>query len=178
MESTDNHILETVTLDLRPVLNLIAGDILRIACHIVRGIGIRALGTNGSHQLVVLIGDEVLGSELTHGVNLMISLSACLRVCESAIGLITQFDLCQKRSLRLSIVSTELFGALKHQVLQVMSQSCCLCGVILRTCTYSDIRLNPRLLVIHREIHLQPIVQGIYPRLHHIPRHRDILTRH
>ena len=35
MESTDHHMLETVALDLRPVLNLIAGDVLRVTGHIV-----------------------------------------------------------------------------------------------------------------------------------------------
>ena len=35
MEATDHHILETICLDLRPVLDLVRWDILRIAGHII-----------------------------------------------------------------------------------------------------------------------------------------------
>ena len=66
VEATDHHVLEPVTLDLGPVLDLVRGDILRITGHIVRGIGIRSLSTDGSHQLVILIGNEILGSHLAH----------------------------------------------------------------------------------------------------------------
>ena len=66
METTDHHVLETVTLDSGPVLDLIRGDVLRIAGHIVRGVGIRPFGTDGSHQFVILIGNEILGSHLTN----------------------------------------------------------------------------------------------------------------
>ena len=64
METADDHILETVSLNLRPVLYLVAGDVFRVARHIVRGIGIRSLCTDSSHQLVVFIGNEILGSNL------------------------------------------------------------------------------------------------------------------
>ena len=176
METTDDHVLETVTLDLRPVLNLVRGDILRIAGHIVRGVGIRTLCTNGCHQLVVLIGDEVLRSNLTHRVNLMIGLLTGLGVGQLPISLVTLLNFSEQGGLCLWVVRTKLLRTLEHQVLQVVSQTCGLRWVVLRTCTHSDIRLDPRLLLIHREIHLQPIIQGIYPRLHHIPRYCDILT--
>ena len=95
METTNHHILETVALNLRPILNLIRGYILGIAGHIIRGISIRTLCTDGSHQLVILIGDEVLGSHLRHRVNLVIGLFAALGIGEFTIGLVALFNLCQ-----------------------------------------------------------------------------------
>ena len=168
--------LEAVALDLRPVLNLIAGDVLGVTGHIVRGEGIRTFGSDGRHEFVVLVGDEVLGSQLTDGVNLMIGLLTGLRIRQLTIGLIALFNLSQQRSLGLRIIRSELGGTLEHQVLQIMSQTCRLCRVVLRTGPHGDIRLNPRSFLIHRQIHLQSVIQRIDPRLHQIPRHRDIVT--
>ena len=96
MEPTDDHMLETVALDLRPVLDLVGGDILGIAGHIIRGKGVRALRTNGRHQFVILIGDKVLGSHLTHRVDLVIRLLALLRVCQQPVTLIAVLDVLQQ----------------------------------------------------------------------------------
>ena len=171
MEPTDDHMLETVTLDLRPVLDLVGGDILGIAGHIIRGKGVRALSPDGSHQLVVLIGDEILGSHLTHRVDLVIRLLALIRVCQQTIPLIAVFDVLQQRRLSLRIGRTEMRRTLKHQVLQVMRQTSRLRRVILRSRPDGNIRLNPRLLIVHREINLQTIIEGIDARLRHIPFH-------
>ena len=88
--------LETVALDLRPVLDLVGWDILRIAGHIIRGECIRTLRTDSSHQFIVLIGDEVLGSNLTHRVDLMIRLFTLGWVCQQTITLIAVLDVLQQ----------------------------------------------------------------------------------
>ena len=175
METTDYHILETVALNLRPVLDLVRGDILRITGHIVRGIGVRTFCTDGSHQLVILIGDEVLGSHLRDGVDLVVSLLTSLRISQFAIGLITLFDLIEQGFLSRIVVRTKLLGTLEHQVLQIMRQTSGLCRIILRSRSYCNIRLNTGFLLIHAQIHLQPIIQGIDARLHHISWHNFIL---
>ena len=105
----------------------------------------------------------------------MISLLAGLGVGKLTISLITLFNLCQQRSLCLGVIRTKLFRTLKHQVLQVVSQSCRFRRVILRTCTYSDERLDTRFLRVYREIYLQTVVEGIDARLHLIARHCFIL---
>ena len=64
METADDHILETVGLNLCPVLHFVAGNVFRVAGYIVRGIGIRSLCTDSRHQFVVLVGNEILGSNL------------------------------------------------------------------------------------------------------------------
>ena len=64
VETANHHILETVGLNLGPVINLVRWDILGIAIHFIRCIGIGTLSTNSSHQFVVLIRNKVLGSHL------------------------------------------------------------------------------------------------------------------
>ena len=176
METTNDHILETVCLNLGPVVYLVGGDILRIAGYIVRSIGIGTLSTDGSHQFVILVGDEVLGSDLTDRVNLVVSLLTSLRVSEFTISLIALFYLGKQRSLSSRVVGTELLGALKHQVLQIVSQSCCLSRVVLRTSTHGDISLNTGLFLIDRKEHLQAVVQRINAGLHHVTRDSSILV--
>ena len=176
MEATDNHILETVGLNLRPVLHFVGRDVLRVAGHIVRGIGIRTLRTDGSHQFVILVGNEVLGSLLRQRVYLSVNLLTCLRISQFAIGLVALFDLIKQRSLSLGVVGTKLTGALKHQVLQIVRQTRRLCGVVFRTRPYGDICLNTRLLLVHTQIHLQSILQGIDTRLSHISLYSLILV--
>ena len=142
MEPTNHHILEAVSLNLGPVIDLIGRDILRIAGDIIRGVGISALGTNGCHQFIVFVGNKILSSNLRDRVDLMISLLTRLRVCQLAISLITLFYLCQQRSLCLRVVRTKLLSALEHQVLQIMRQTSGLCGVVLRARTYCDVSLD------------------------------------
>ena len=176
VEATDHHVLESVTLDLCPVLNLVRRDILRITGHVVRRVGVRPFCTDGCHQLVILIGNEILGCHLRDRVDLVVSLLAGLGIGKLTISLITLFDLCEQRGLCLGVIRTKLFRALKHQVLQVVSQTCRFRRVILRTCTYSDECLDTRFLRVYREIYLQTVIEGIDARLHHIPRNSLILV--
>ena len=60
VESAYGGVLETVCLNLCPVFNLVAGDVLGIAGYIVAGVGICSVGSDGRHQLVVFVGDADL----------------------------------------------------------------------------------------------------------------------
>ena len=64
MESTDGHVLETIGLNLQPRIHLVGGNILDIASTVVPGVGIGTLGTYHRHELVVLVRNEILGSQL------------------------------------------------------------------------------------------------------------------
>ena len=46
METADDHVLETVCLNLGPVFYLVRRNILDIAGNVIRGVGIGTLGTN------------------------------------------------------------------------------------------------------------------------------------
>ena len=95
VEATNHHVLETVGLDACPVFHLVGRDVLRITSHVVRRVGIRALCTDGRHQLVILIRDEILCGKLAHTVNLMVSFLACHGVGQLSISLETLLDLVQ-----------------------------------------------------------------------------------
>ena len=64
VESAYNHVLEAVSLDACPVVNLVRRYVLHIARHVVACISVGAVGSDGSHQLVVLVRDEILRSNL------------------------------------------------------------------------------------------------------------------
>ena len=64
MEATDDHVLKAVALHLGPVFYLIVWDVLHVAGDIIAGIGVCSLATDARHELVVLVGDVVFGSQL------------------------------------------------------------------------------------------------------------------
>ena len=176
METANHHVLETVGLNLRPVLNLVRRDVLYVARHIVRREGIRTLGTDSCHQLVVLVGNEVLCCHLTHRVNLVIGLLTGLSIGQFTICLVTLLNIRQQRSLCRGVRGAKLLGTLEHQVLQIVSQTGCLGRVVLRTCPHGDIGLNAGLFLVHTQIHLQSVVQRIDARLALISLQRLILV--
>ena len=175
MEATDNHMLETVALYPRPVLHLVGRNVFRVAGHIVAGIGIGALGTDGGHQLVILIRDIVAGSQLRHRVYLMVCLPALVWVGKSAVHLVTTLYIVEQRALLLIISGAKLLRTLKHQVLQIVSQSRCLCRIIARTGLHCDVSLYTRLLLVHTQIHRQSVVELIDAALHGVTFHHPVM---
>ena len=105
----------------------------------------------------------------------MISQLAGLRIRQLTIRLVTLLNLCQQRSLSLGVISTELIGTLKHQVLQIVCQPRRLCRIVLTTRPHGNVCLDTRLLLIHREIHLQSVIQRIDARFHQIALYRLII---
>ena len=57
VESADDGVLESVSLNAGPVVKLVRGDILDIACHVLTGVSVGACRTDGVHELVVFVGD-------------------------------------------------------------------------------------------------------------------------
>ena len=161
MEATDDHVLETVALNLRPVLHLVRGNVLGVAGDVVRRIGIAALGTNGGHQLVVLVGNEILGSHLRDAVDATIGHAARLGVGQLAILLVALLDVVEKGCLLGGVGNAKLPRALEHDVFQVVSQACRLGRIVLRTRADGNVRLNARLLLVNTEVDLQSVLQRI-----------------
>ena len=175
VETTNHHVLEAVALNLSPVLDLVGGDVLRVASNIVGGEGIGSTGTDGSHQFVVLVGNKVLGSHLRDTIHLVVGLLAGSRIGQLTIGLVALFYLLKQRSLGIDIVCTKRLSTFKHQVLQIVSQSRCLSRVIFRTCAHGNVGLNTGLLGIHGEVNLQAVVQRINAGLCQITRNSLVL---
>ena len=175
METADYHVLESVALHLRPVLYLIVRDVLHIAGYIVGSIGIGALASDARHQFVVLVRDIVFGSQLRDGINLVVSLLALSRVGEFAVALISAGNLVEIWLLLGVVGGAEFLGTLEHQVLQIMCKTSSLGRIVSRARLHCDVSLQARLLLVHRHIHLQSVVEGIDAGFHGITRYGGVM---
>ena len=163
METTYDGILEAVTLNPKPSIQLVGWDVLMITSIIVRCAGIYVFCTHIRHQLVILIGNEILGSQLRHRVNLVVELLAAVGVFLQSIHLESGADVVEQRLLLFIIRGAEVSCSLKHQVLEIVGKSCCLGRVVAATCSHGDVSKNTRLLLVDGQIDLQPIVEGVNP---------------
>ena len=161
VETADDHILETVGLYLCPILNLIGRNVLCVASHIVRSEGIRTFGSDGCHQFVVFVGDEVFGGKLAHGVNLVVLLSAQGFVGDGAVFLVPLFDVGKERSLCLGVGGSKLACALEHQVLEIVGQTRRFGRVVLRTRAYGNVRLYAGFLLVDGKVNFESVLQRV-----------------
>ena len=166
METADDVVLEAVGLNLCPVFQLVGGDILDVAGDIEAGVGVGAVGTDGSHQLVVLIGDGELGCLVGEAVDLAVDGGALCLVGLGAVHLEECLNLVEQGLLLGVVLCAEVLGALEHQVLEVVGKAGSLSGVVLATHTHGDVGLYARSLLIYGEVHLQSIVQCVDTALH------------
>ena len=168
METANHHILETVGLNACPVLHLIRRNILRIASHVVRCIGIRTLCTDGRHEFVVFVRNEIFGSNLRHTVDFMIGFFTRNGVSQLAVSLETLLNLVQKRSLCFGIVRAVQLRSLEHDVLEIVSQSRRFSRVVSASRANGDVSIDTRCLLVHREINFQPVRQRVDACLHQV----------
>ena len=106
----------------------------------------------------------------------MVFLPAQFGVGNSAIFLITLFDVVEQGTFGHGVVGAELHSALKHQVLQIVSQSGGFGRVVLTTRSDGDKCLNARFLLIDRQVNFQAVVEGVDARLHQVAGHGLVLV--
>ena len=162
METAQHNILETVRLNLCPILQLIAGDILHIYRLVVTGKGITAVTADVSHQLVVFVGNEVCAGLVTDAVYLVIDSLALFGVGRCTIYLIEVRNLIQQHLLLFIVDGTQIGTALEHHVLQIVSQTRCLSWLMFTAGMHSDICLNTGLFLVYCQINFQPVFQRIH----------------
>ena len=162
MKTTNHCILESLRLNLCPILNLVRWDILHIVCFVIRGPSVCAVSTYRLHQLVVLVRNGILRCLLRYAVNLCIYSLAFRLVSGCTIDLEQTLNLIKQRLLSLVVLSSELVSTLEHQMLKVVRQTCRLGRVILRAYTHGNHRLQTRLLLVYRHIDLQSVFECIY----------------
>ena len=168
VESTDHQVLETVCLNLRPVLNLVARNVFHVASHIVAGIGIGTTGTDSGHQLVVFIRDEVSGSFVRKAVDNVIDGLAFGLICRLAIDFELCLDGIEKRLFGFVVHGSVLLCTLEHEVFQVVRQTGGFGWVVLTAHTYSDVGLYAWSFLIHGHVNLQSIAQGVHLGIHRV----------
>ena len=123
VEEAQDKILETVGLNLAPGLQLVVGDVFDIHGVVVGGEGVGASGTDGSHGLVVLVGDGDFGGFVTQAVNLVVDGSAGLRVVEHAVGFEKVFNLLDKNLFLFPVSGAKTLGTLEHHVFEIVCQA-------------------------------------------------------
>ena len=148
VEETEHGVLETLRLDLCPVLHLVRWDVLGVACHVVRCKSIRSVGTDHGHHLVILVWDGILRSYTRDGVDDVVGCFAGSWVGECAIVFKKGCDGVEQGFLGLVVLSAELCSALEHQMFQIMCQAGSLGGIVLRTGAHGDVGLDAWLLLV------------------------------
>ena len=168
MEATDDVVLEAVGLYLGPVLQLIGGDILDVAGNVEARVGIGAVGTDGCHQLVILVGDRELGGFVRDAVDLAVDSGTLSLIGLGAIHLEECLYLVEQGFLFSIVLCAEALRALEHQVLEIVSQPRSFGRVVLTTHAHRDVGLYARSLLVHGQVHLQSIVEGVDTALHRV----------
>ena len=161
VEATNYSICKSLRLNLRPVLNLIRRDILHVVCFVKRRPGVCAVSSDCLHQLVVLVRYSILRSLLRYAVNLCVDGLALRLIGGCAIDLEQTLNLVEQWLLRLVVLCSKLVGTFEHQMLEVVRQTCSLGWVVLRTYTHRNHSLQAWLLLVHRHINLQSVVEGV-----------------
>ena len=85
--------------------------------------------------------------------------TCALPICTTNFELF--FDLVQQRLFNLIVLSTEVCGTFKHQVLEIVSQSGSFCGVVFTTYTYCNVRLYARSFFVYSHVDFQTVVQRV-----------------
>ena len=161
VEAADHGVLETVGLDLGPVVDLVRRDVLDVYGHVLRREGIGAVGADGRHQFVVLVGDGDLRSLVADRVDAVVDRRALGFVGRLAVNLEEVFDLVEHRFLGCEIRCAELLRALEHQVFEIVRQPGGLGRVVLAAHIHGDVGLDTRRLLVDAHVDLQPVVQGV-----------------
>ena len=175
MESADHQVPETVGLNLRPVLDLIARNVLHIAGHVIAGIGIGSVGTDGSHQLVVFIRNEISGRFVGKAVDDMIDGLAFGLIGGLAVLFELGFNRIEKRLFRLVVHGSVLLGTLEHQMFQIVRKTGCFGRVVLASDTHGNVGLYTRSFLVDRHIDFQSVLQCVDLGVQRIIRNGGVL---
>ena len=175
VEAAEDAVLEAVGLDLRPVLELVGGDFLHVAGHVVGGVGVGTAGADDGHELVILVRDRDLGRLLADGVDLVVKVQAGLRVRQGAVHLEQAVDGREQGLLGLVVLRAELLGALEHHVLQVVGETGVVSRVVLAACADGHQGLDAGLVLVDAHVHGKSVLQGVDLRIERIARNGLVL---
>ena len=161
METAHHEILETVTFDHRPAFQFAGGYDLVVAGAVGGGIGIHACRTDDLHQLVKLIGDRNLRTQIRYTVDDMVDGLPLLRVSFLAV-LLVQFVYLVQIGAFLFIVGRAVVGCtLEHDMLLVMRQTGGLQRVVLTAGPDGDEGLYLRFDGVLTQIHRQTVLESV-----------------
>ncbi len=170
MEKPQHEVLEAHGLDHHPFLLGIGGDVVHVDRLLRAGVRIGALGPDGTDHFIVLVRRGILGGHVTEAVDLGID-HGPLRLIGGVTPLFIQVgDLVQVGTLSGPVQRGDLVCALEKHMFQIVREAGCRARVVFAARAYHDVGLDAWLVLVLRQVHLQPIVQGIDADLHRVVR--------
>ena len=161
LERTENGINQTLREDGEPFLHLISGEGVVVARHVVRGVCVYALRTDTIEQIKEVLGSAILRSLHRFLVDARSQLLAYSGVGSLCILVIEDYDRVIKWFLFLPIDSTNLLGALKEHMLQIVSKTRVFARFINSTCTRYNIAFYVGLIMIFPQDNGEAVIQFV-----------------
>ena len=168
VEEAEDGVGETLAFDHQPAFELVAGDVLLIDGHIVGGEGVGALCADGGHQLVVLVGDGVLGSLVRNGVDFVVDGFALGGVGGVVIDLVKCLDFLQLFAFFCPVEGAEVAGSLEHEVFQIVRKAGAFGGVVLAAHTHGNVGLDAGHVLVDGKENLQTVVERVMDHVHRV----------
>ncbi len=171
MEPAYHRLLEAVGLHYCPPFQLVGRDVLHIAGHILRSVGVGAVGTDCRHHLVILVGNGQFRCLETDGVYAVVESCARNRVGRLPVGLEQSLDFIEHRLLAGIVHGAEMRRALEHKMLEIVRKPGGFSRVVLAAHAHRYVSLDARLTRILRHEHLQPVGQRVDFCVQRVARH-------
>ena len=174
VEAADYGVLEAVGLYAGPVLDLVGGDVLDVAGDVVACVGVGAVGADGRHELVVLVGYGQQRCLVAHRVDFVVDGLAGHAVGGVAVLLEELLDAVEHRLFCGVVGGAELFGALEHEVLEIVGEAGGLGGVVLAAYAHGDVCLYAGLVAVDSHEQLEAVREGVGLGVQGVARHRVV----
>ena len=145
----------------------VAGDV--VAC-----VGVGAVGADGRHELVVLVGYGQQRCLVAHRVDFVVDGLAGHAVGGVAVLLEELLDAVEHRLFCGVVGGAELFGALEHEVLEIVGEAGGLGGVVLAAYAHGDVCLYAGLVAVDSHEQLEAVREGVGLGVQGVARHRVV----
>ena len=172
LKEAKDRMLEPLRLDDGPLFQAVLRQVHLVDRLFVPRVGVEALFAHRLVELVHLVRDFVLRGQLRFLVDLRVDGLAFLRVGLVKMLFVQLGDAVEVRFFLFVIERANLRRALEQHVLEVMCQAGGHGRVLFAAGAHGDLRLEPRRLVVFRQINRQAVVQLINLHGHRVFRIR------
>ena len=169
LKKAKDGMLEPLGFDDRPLLQPVPGQVHLINGLFVPRVGVEPLFTHRLIELVHLVGNLELRGLLRFPIDLGVDGFAFLGIGFVEMFLVKLDDEVEVRLLLLVIEGAEARRALEQHVFEVVREAGGLGGVLFAAGAHGDLRLEPRCLVVLRQINRQAVFQLVNLHRHRVP---------
>ena len=176
VEAADDGVLEAVGLDACPVVDLVRRDVLDVDGHVLRRVGVRSVGADGGHQLVVFVGNGQFRGFVAYRVDAVVDGRAFGLVRRLAVDFEETFDFIEHRFFGGVVRGAVLLRTLEHQVFEIVGQTRRLGRVVLAAHLHGDVGLDAGSFAVDAHVDLQPVREGVDAGVQRIARDGFVLV--